>query len=126
MAAEAVERFPEQSGGYVRRAEVAMLRGEWEGASERWLELRRVFPDHSSGYVRGAEALTRAGRLDEADRVAAEAVERFPDQSGGYVRRAEVAMLRGEWEGASERWGEMRRSLVSRPLRRGMCVVPKR
>ena len=82
------------------RCELAMVRGEWEGASERWGEMRRTFPDHWSGYVRGAEALMRADRLEEAEWVAAEAVERFPDQSRGLLGPPGPRLrcpCRGEW-----------------------------
>ena len=60
---EAVERFSDRPGGYVQRAEVAMRRGDWTAASERWGDLRSAFPEHASGYVRGAEALVEAARL---------------------------------------------------------------
>ena len=54
LAGEALERFPEHSGGYVQRAEVAMRREDWAGACERWEAVRVAFPDEASGYARGA------------------------------------------------------------------------
>ena len=96
MAEEAMSRFPDRPGGYVRRGEVAMHREDWTAASERWEELRQAFPDHPSGYMRGAKALMRAGRPEEAQALAFEAMERFPEASpGGHVQRGEVLMRRG-------------------------------
>ena len=104
--ARRVERANTEIGR--QRGELAMRRGDWSLASERWSELRREFPDHVAGYVRGAEALLNAGRTEEAEAVAGEAVSRFPDEPGGYVQRARTAMRRGDWTLASERWGELR------------------
>ena len=92
------------------RGELAMHRGDWSLASERWGEMRRTFPNHAAGFIRGATSLMRAGRLDEADAVAEEAVSRFPDRPEGYVQRAEAAMRREDWAAASERWAELRRA----------------
>ena len=89
LAYEAVERFPDRPGGYVQRGEVAMRRGDWSLAVERWGELRSAVPDHAAGYVRGAEALVEVGRLDEAEGLGEEAVKRFPKRPGGRVPRAE-------------------------------------
>ena len=63
LAEEAVVRFRERPGSYLRCAELAMRRGEWGLACERWEAVRVAFPQEASGYVRGAEALVEAGRL---------------------------------------------------------------
>ena len=110
LAGEAVARFPEQPGGRVRQAEVAMRHEDWTLASARWEALRRAFPEQASGYLRGAAALAEAGRLDEAEALAIEAVARFPEQPGGHVQRAEVAMRREDWTLASARWEALRRA----------------
>ena len=110
LAGEAVARFPEQPGGRVRQAEVAMRREDWTLASARWEALRRAFPELASGYVRGAAALTEAGRLEEAETLAGEAVARFPEQPGGHVQRAEIPMRREDWGEASKRWAALRRA----------------
>ena len=123
LACEAASRFPDIAGGHVQRGEVAMRRGDWAAAVERWAELRRVFPDQSSGYERGTVALLNAGRLEEAEGLACEALERFPDRPGGCVQRAEghsvLAMRREEfhsWAVAIGRWEAVRGPLS------GPCV----
>ena len=90
LAEEAVGRFRERPGSYLRCAELAMRRGEWGLACERWEAVRVAFPQEASGYVRGAEALLEAGRVEEAEGLACEALERFPEHPGGYVQRAEA------------------------------------
>ena len=108
LAGEAVSRFPEHSGGYVQRAEVAMRREDWAGACERWEAVRVGFPAHTSGYERGTVALMNAGRLEEVESVAEEAAGRFPQRPGSYLRRAELAMRREDWSVACERWEAVR------------------
>ena len=97
LAEEAVVRFRERPGSYLRCAELAMRREDWAVACERWEAVRGAFPQEASGYVRGAEALVEAGRVEEAEGLAVEAMERFPEHPGGYVQRAEAAMRREEW-----------------------------
>ena len=109
LAEEAVGRFRERPGSHLRCAELAMRRGEWGLACERWEAVRVAFPQEASGYVRGAEALLEAGRVEEAEGLACEAMERFPEHPGGYVQRAEAAMRCEEWSVACERWEELRR-----------------
>ena len=109
LAEEAVVRFRERPGSYLRCAELAMRREDWAVACERWEAVRGAFPQEASGYVRGAEALVEAGRVEEAEGLAEEAMERFPEHPGGYVQRAEAAMRREEWAVACERWEELRR-----------------
>ena len=108
VAYEAVERFPDQAGGYIQRADVSMHRWDWSLACEHWEVVRGVFPGEVSGYVRAAEALLETGRLDEAEGLAGEAVERFPEHVGGYVQRAEVAMRREDWTVAVGHWESVR------------------
>ena len=110
LAGEAVARFPEDSGGYVYRADAAMRREDWPAACGHWAALRHAFPDQAAGFVRGAKALLEAGRLEEAEAVAGEAVARFPEDSGSYVYRAEAAMRREDWDVASGHWAAMRRA----------------
>ena len=80
LAEEAVRRFRDRPWSYIRRAELAMRRGDWGFAVERWEAVRGAFPDHASSYLRGAVALRKAGRLEEAEALAREAVERFPSK----------------------------------------------
>ena len=44
LAGEAVVRFPERRGSYVRRAELAIRRGDWGAAVGHWESVRQGFP----------------------------------------------------------------------------------
>ena len=82
LAGEAVERFPERRGSYVRRAELAMRREAWTLAVGHWESVRVAFPEEASGYERCTVALMEAGRWDEAESLAEESVRRFPERPG--------------------------------------------
>jgi Flp pilus assembly protein TadD len=104
VAAEAVERFPDDPELSVQLAWIANARQRWDLAAERWAAVRSRLPERPEGYVWGASALSQCGRTDEADKVAAEGMARFPEDIQALVEHAWTATTRQEWEEALRRW----------------------
>jgi len=83
--------------------EVALARGDYDTAIERWSTLRRQFPGVVQGYVLGVEALLAKKRLEAAEALAEQAVKQFPDEMIAYLGYARVAVQRQDWERALQR-----------------------
>lgn len=94
------------------RAEVAMARGDADGAS-RQLELA-MMADPADGFLpaRRAEMLLAAGDRDGALSVAQEATTRFPAQAATWLALGEVQTARNDRAAAS---GAFNRALAAAP-----------
>ncbi len=106
------ERWDEAEGCYLRLLElhpnwvqgenrlgyIAMARGRFSEAEERFRTYRYVVPDQANPYDSMAELLMLLGRYDEAEASLAEAIRIKPDFCHAYDLRARIAILAGRFE----------------------------
>jgi len=85
-------------------ANIALTRGDFDLAVERYAAMRKRFPGVWQGYVLGAQALANKNRMDEADALAQQAMKQFPEEIGGFLEYARLAVQREDWEEAIRRW----------------------
>jgi tetratricopeptide (TPR) repeat protein len=112
LALEAIKRFPDQIGGPLEYARVAVMQENWEEALLRWQPLRDKF-GFGGGFVGSAQALTHLGRYDEAEALLQQARIRFGTSSGPLSELARVAEARGDIPAAVQRWKDV---LIRFPL----------
>ena len=108
---DAVQRFPDNFGILMTRADCATRRRDWPEADHRWEALRQLFPDSPWGYFGGGRSLLDAGRLDAADVLLVEARARFPRDAGIAAAWTECAAKRGDWQQTLVRWDRVHNDL---------------
>lgn len=106
---EAMEVFPDEPGPVLDYAWVAQIGRDWPEAAQRWQQVRERHGTYSVGYTAGAGALRELGRVEEAAALLEDAAARFPDEAAPVVERAWFAQHRRDWDGAVQRWDEVRR-----------------
>jgi tetratricopeptide (TPR) repeat protein len=106
LAEAALKRFPENIGGFLGYARIAVLRKDWTEALVRWQTVYDKF-GHSSGCMGIAQALTRLSRFDDADEVLQQARYRFGTDPGPFAESARVAEARGDIPEAITRWNAL-------------------
>ena len=104
LAAEAIKRFPEDIGGFLEYARMAVRREDWQEALRRWQIVDDAFKDRVFGPLGRAQALVRLGRCDEADEVIKAARVLFPFESALLAEAARCAQARGDIPEAVRRW----------------------
>jgi tetratricopeptide (TPR) repeat protein len=104
LAEEAMQRFPDDIGGFLEYARLAGRREDWPEALRRWQIVQGEFSTKSFGYMGRAQAMIRLGRYDEADALLADTRIRFPTESGPFAEAARCATARGDVPEATERW----------------------
>jgi tetratricopeptide (TPR) repeat protein len=103
MAAEAVERFPDNTGAMAESAWVAVARRDWPEALRRWQLVYEPNPERLDAAIGTVQALRMVGRFDEAEAMASEALTRFPDNADLAVEHAWTAVSREDWQAAAAR-----------------------
>src|SRR4051794_10431068 len=105
---DAFERSPPDFSLFVERARIAEMRGDMTEAQQRWAALKAAFPRHSLGYTAEARALRHLGLMDAAEALLANALDLFPDDTGVGAEYAWLAQIARDWEGAVNRWEQLR------------------
>jgi tetratricopeptide (TPR) repeat protein len=107
-------RLDPERGGYQRRADLRMKKGEYEKAIPDWSEAIRVaHPDTVVyEYSRRAAAHRMLGQEAESLADLDRAVESYPHAAGAYNERAEIYEKRGERDKAID---DYRSALASQP-----------
>src|SRR5690606_41163336 len=79
VIAAALEQFPGSARILSEAAMIAMKRGRWDEAAERWTALMRIDAKPTErGFAQWATALLRQGRLDEARAAVEQGLARYP------------------------------------------------
>jgi tetratricopeptide (TPR) repeat protein len=104
QAEMAMNLFPEEIGGFLEYARLAVRREDWPEAMRRWELLQAAFDDRPFGLHGRAQALIKLGRYDEADVQLEAARFRFPTNSGLLAEFAYCAQARGDFPEAVKRW----------------------
>jgi tetratricopeptide (TPR) repeat protein len=103
LAEQGMRRSPEDVRGFLTHARIALKRGDWASALQRWQVVIDRF-DHQLGYIGAAQVLMRFERLDEAEVLLTQASIRFPTDSGPPTELARLGQRRGDVELAAARW----------------------
>jgi tetratricopeptide (TPR) repeat protein len=101
-------RFSDEPALWQEHALVAMRRGDWQAAVNRWDQMRARFPDAVDGYRHAIVALREAGRMDAAETLGEAAVARFPADPETLNEHAWTALHDGRADEAALRWELMR------------------
>jgi tetratricopeptide (TPR) repeat protein len=104
LANVAMQRFPDDLGGFLEYARMAVRREDWPEALRRWQVVQDQFNHLSFGYIGRAQALIWLERYDEADTLLTYTRTRFPTESGPFAESARCAAARGDVPEAVERW----------------------
>jgi predicted Zn-dependent protease len=107
-------------------ATVALTRGDFGVAIERYAALRKRFPGVWQGYVLGAQSLAAVGRMEEADALAERAMTQFPQEIGGFLEYGRLAVRREDWVEALRRWQIIQDAFRDRafgPLGRAQALI---
>ncbi len=101
-----VDRYPEDPGGHVGLARLALRRKDWEVAIERWQTCLDRFPEQaqSGWFVGRGQALMALERLDEAETAFQAMVDRYPGKFECHQGFARLAERRGRWADALAHW----------------------
>lgn len=103
LALRAIKQFPDNIGGTLEYARIAMRRQDWEQALLRWRPVRDHF-GNCIGFVESANALVQLGRYNEAEATLQEARTKFGNDPGPLCEFARVAEAKGEISEAVQRW----------------------
>ena len=83
---------------------VAMRRGDFGVATERWSDVRKRFPGELSAYVDAAGCLILLKRYGEAEEMLELGISRFPNNPSCLIGYARFADDQTNWPVARERW----------------------
>lgn len=108
LATAGMERFPDDLGLAIERAQVAQARRDFTTAAAHWDRAVERFPDQPAAYIGAARALRDANRSDEAEHRLRQAAGRFPDNAHVALEMAWTAQGRSDWNEAACRWQEVR------------------
>jgi tetratricopeptide (TPR) repeat protein len=106
LALQATKRFPDNIGGPLEYARIAIKAKNWEEALRRWQPIRDQF-DYVGSYIGSAQALTHLGRYDESDALLQQARLRFGADPGPLSEFARVAEAKGDVPAAVQRWKDV-------------------
>lgn len=106
-AAEAAERFPENTELLRLRAVVATGRQCWDAALELWRIWRDRVPDDPDGYTWPMRILWQ-NRRAVPEELAEESVARFPDNPDVLAQRAFLCMAQQRWNESLPWWAAVR------------------
>ena len=85
-------------------AQIAMSRGNFDEAIERFAAVRKRFPHVLTAYMSASMALRIRNRHGEAEALAILTMKRFDTDAGGYLEYARGAQDRGDWPEAFNRY----------------------
>ena len=103
LAFEAIKLFPENIGGPLAYARLAVKEKRWEEALRRWQLIRDGFR-FAGAYIGCAEALCHLGRYEEADQLLKQGRLSFGMEAGLHYEFARVAERKGDTAEAVQRW----------------------
>jgi tetratricopeptide (TPR) repeat protein len=112
MAADARRRFPGNADIEIERAWVAVQRGDWQAALDRWQQVLAVRPGHREAQTRSIQAMRALGRFAEAEAAAARALAGLPDDPDLLVEHIWAAADRDDWQVVASRLEAARENLL--------------
>ena len=123
LAEDAVVRFPERRGSYVRRAELAMRRGDWAAAVGHWEAVRGRFRARRRGMCAGRRRFWRQVGGRRRKRWRSRRWSAFPSTSGGTCSgpRWRCGVRTGRWR--SRYWEAVREGFPDEASGYERCTV---
>jgi tetratricopeptide (TPR) repeat protein len=103
LAMLAIKRFPDDLGGFLVMARLAVKQNDWESALSWYTTISDQFA-YVGGFTGAAEMLCKLGRFDDADALMSAARLRFGTDPGPIVQYAKTAEARGDTTEAITRW----------------------
>jgi len=116
---------PKHVGLRIEHAEVAMARGDWVAAIERWRNvLDRLGPKAAPKvYVRLSIAYRHARAFAEAESTIAAGMRIYPARIDIAAEWAEVAMAQRKWKDSIDRWNHTQRLFSGVPNPRSFLRI---
>ena len=106
--AEGLHRLGPQPLLTLRFAEMAVLRGDWQGATRRWAGARRHFPADPKVHVGLAAAFTQLGQHDDAAGALLEGLAQLPGHRDIQYEYAWTLTRLERFDAAKEQWELLR------------------
>jgi tetratricopeptide (TPR) repeat protein len=103
IAAEAFERFPNNTDVQAECAWIAVNRQDWEAALRYWSLVRDAEPERLDATAGTAQALRNLGHTDEAAEIVTDALARHPESAELAVEHVWLAVAGGDWAAAATR-----------------------